>query len=89
MFRATIVDSAPRSAGEWVGNLLASIPPALMDFAGGVAAGAGLYGWLDWAAMLLGFALLLSTFRGFRRGRIVGPVLRAAIGVLLMGWAIA
>jgi hypothetical protein len=62
---------------------------ALMDFAGGVAAGEDLYGWLDWAAILIGFALLLSTFRGLRRGRIVGPVLRAAIGVVLMGWAIA
>jgi len=87
----TTVDSGDilRTAGEGVGSFLAGIPPALMDFFGGVGAGAGLHGWMDWAAMFIGLALLLSAFRGIRRARIVGPLLSGAIGVALMGWAIA
>ena len=78
-----------RSAGEGLGSFLAGIPPALVNFFSGVAAGAGLHGVVDWAAMLFGLALLLSAIRGFRRRRIVGPMVGGAIGVALMGWAIA
>ena len=78
-----------RAAGEGVGNFLAGIPPALIDFVSGIAAGAGLHGVLDWAAMILGLGLLLSTVRGLRRKRIVGPMIGGTIGVALMGWAIA
>ena len=78
-----------RTAGESVGNFLAGIPPALVDFFSGVAAGAGLHGVVDWAAMIFGLALLLSAIGGFRRRRIVGPMIGGAFGVALMGWAIA
>jgi len=78
-----------RTAGEGVGSFLPGIPPALVDFFSGVAAGAGLHGVVDWAAMILGLALLLSAIEGFRRRRIVGPMVGGAIGVALMGWAIA
>ncbi|MHA7817837.1 MAG: hypothetical protein ACX93N_15275 [Pseudohaliea sp.] len=78
-----------RAAGEGVGNFLAGIPSALIDFFSGIAAGAGLHGVLDWAAMILGLGLLLSAVRGLRRKRIVGPMIGGTIGVTLMGWAIA
>jgi len=72
-----------------VGSFLAGIPPALIDFFGGVATGAGLNGILDWAVMLVGLALLMSAIQGVRRRRIVGPMLSGTIGVMLIGWAIA
>ncbi|MFN2330026.1 MAG: hypothetical protein ABR612_14010 [Chromatocurvus sp.] len=78
-----------RSAGESIGGFLAGIPPALVNFVSGVGEGAGLHGLLDWTAMIVGIALLLSTIRGLMNGRIVGPVLRGAVGVVFMGWAIA
>jgi hypothetical protein len=81
-------DSALQSAGEAVGGFIASIPPALASFFGGVGAGAGVHGIIDWAALLLGIGFLLSVIRGIRRGRIVGPALRGVIGVALMGWAV-
>ncbi|MFK7829323.1 MAG: hypothetical protein AB8B57_06030 [Congregibacter sp.] len=78
-----------RSIGESVGSFLAGIPPAIGEFFGGVGQGAGVNGILDWTALILGLALLLSTIRGFKRGRIVGPMFRGMIGVAIMGWAIA
>ena len=36
-----------RTVGEGVGSFLAGIPPALVDFFSGVAAGAGLHGVVD------------------------------------------
>lgn len=81
--------SVLRSAGERVGNVLAGIPPAIRDFFGGIGEGAGLHSAFDWAAMILGLALLLSSIGGLvRRRRIVGPVVSGAIGVALMTWAI-
>ena len=47
-----------RSAGEGLGSFLAGIPPALVNFFSGVAAGAGLHGVVDWGAMLLGLTHL-------------------------------
>lgn len=78
-----------QNVGEGVGNFLSAIPPAIGDFFSGVGQGAGVSGFLDWAALLIGLALLVSVIRGFKRGRIVGPVLRGFIGVALMGWAVA
>ncbi|WP_350036555.1 hypothetical protein [Pseudohaliea sp.] len=72
-----------------MGHFLAGIPPALIDFFSGIAVGAGLHGVLAWAAMIFGLGLLLSAVRGLRRQRIVGPMIGGAIGVALMGWAIA
>ncbi|PLW83859.1 hypothetical protein CWI75_00405 [Kineobactrum sediminis] len=77
-----------RSAGENVGGFLAGIPSAIRDFFSGVGEGAGVYGFLDWAALIIGIALLISAARGFGRGRIVGPVLRGFIGLAVMGWAV-
>ena len=78
-----------RSMGEGLGSVLAGIPPAIGDFFSGVGAGAGLHGIVDWIAMILGIAMLLSTIKGLKQGRIVGPLLRGVIGVAFMGWAIA
>ena len=39
--------------------------------------------------MFGGVAFLLSTIRGVRRGRIVGPAIRGVIAVALMGWAVS
>lgn len=78
-----------QSIGEAVGGFLAGIPPAVGSFVAGVGEGAGVYGVLDWTALILGIALLLSVFRGLTRGRIVGPIVRGAIGIALMGWAVS
>jgi hypothetical protein len=81
--------SVTASAGEAVGGFLAGIPPAIGDFFSGVGQGAGVAGLFDWAALIVGIALLLSVIRGVRRGRIVGPAIRGVIGVALMGWAVS
>lgn len=78
-----------QTLGEGVGGFLAGIPPAISSFFSGVGQGAGIHGLFDWAALLIGLSLLLSVFAGFKRGRIVGPVVRGAIAVALMGWAVA
>jgi hypothetical protein len=78
-----------RSVGESVGSFLAGIPPAINDFFGGVSAGAGVYGFVDWVALIVGLALLISAVRGLMRGAIVGPVLRGFIGLAAMGWAVS
>lgn len=75
--------------GEVVGGFLASIPPAIGNFFTGVGEGAGVYDFMDWAALIIGIALLLSAVKGLKGGRIVGPILRGAIGVALMGWAVS
>lgn len=89
MNRAAQSGGVLRSIGEGVGNVLAGIPPAIGDFFSGVGAGAGVHSTLDWVALIVGLALLLSAFNGLRRGRIVAPALRGLMGVALMGWAIA
>lgn len=75
--------------GEVVGGFLAGIPPAIGNFFTGVGEGAGVYGFLDWTALIIGIALLLSAIKGLKGGSIIGPILRGAIGVALMGWAIS
>lgn len=75
--------------GEVVGGFLAGIPPAIGNFFTGVGEGAGVYGFMDWAALILGIALLLSAIKGLSSGRIVGPILSGAIGLALMGWAVS
>ena len=54
-----------RTAGEGVGSFLAGIPPALVDFFSGVAAGAGLHGVVDWAAMISRAGVAAVGDRGF------------------------
>ena len=76
------------SLGETVGGFVAGIPAALGSFFGGVGEGAGVHGVFDWIALLMGIALLLTSARGIRAGRILGPALRGVIGVALMGWAV-
>jgi hypothetical protein len=78
-----------RAVGESVGSFLAGIPPAINDFFGGVSAGAGVQGFVDWVALIVGLALLISAVRGFMRGVIVGPALRGFIGLAAMGWAVS
>lgn len=75
--------------GEVVGGFLAGIPPALGNFFTGVGEGAGVYGFVDWAALIIGIALLLSGIKGLKAGSVVGPIIRGAIGVALMGWAVS
>ena len=75
--------------GEVVGGFLAGIPPAIGNFFAGVGEGAGVSGLLDWTALILGIALLLSAVKGLKGGSVVGPILRGAIGVALMGWAVS
>jgi hypothetical protein len=75
--------------GELVGNFIAAIPGALGDFFTGVGEGAGVNGAADWAALIIGLALLLGGVKGLKDGRIVGPIIGGAIGVALMGWAIS
>jgi hypothetical protein len=82
-------DGFLQSLGEAFGGFLAAIPAGLNSFFGGVGEGAGVHGMFDWVALVLGLALLLSTIRGFSRGRVVGPMLRGVIAVALMGWAVA
>ncbi|WP_439106125.1 hypothetical protein [Congregibacter sp.] len=77
------------SSGEAVGGFLSGIPAALSDFFAGVGKGAGVNGMFDWAALIIGLALLLGAARGIRRGRIVGPVVSGFIAVALMGWAVS
>ncbi len=81
--------SVSESAGEAVGGVLAKVPPAIADFFSGVGEGAGVHGVIDWTALIVGVAFLLSTIRGVRRGRIVGPAIRGIIAVALMGWAVS
>ena len=78
-----------QALGEAVGSFLSGIPPAVRSFVTGVGEGAGVHGFLDWTALVLGLALLLSVIRSLKAGRIVGPVVRGAIGIALMGWAVS
>lgn len=75
--------------GEQVGGFLAQLPGGIADFFGGVGEGAGVSGFIDWTALILGLALILSAAKGLKGGKIVGPILGGAIGVALMGWAIS
>ena len=75
--------------GEVIGGFLAGIPPAIGNFFTGVGEGAGVHGFLDWTALILGIALLHSAVKGLKGGGVVGPILRGAIGVALMGWAVS
>ena len=89
MSESADADGVLHSAGEGVGGFIAGIPAALGDFFSGVGEGAGVDGVVDWAALIIGLALLLSVIRGVKRGRIVGPMIRGVMAVALMGWAIA
>ena len=82
-------DGILQSLGEAIGSFLSGIPGAISSFFGGLGEGAGVHGALDWVAFILGIALLVSVVRGVRRGRVVGPIVRGAIGVALMGWAVS
>jgi len=75
--------------GEQVGSFIAQLPGAISDFFGGVGEGAGVSGFIDWAALLIGLAMVLSAAKGLKGGKIVGPIIGGAIGVALMGWAIS
>ena len=81
-------ESMLHSVGESVGGFLASLPDSIGSFFAGIGAGAGVQGFFDWAGLIIGLALLLSTVKSFRAGRIVGPMLRGFVGVALMGWAV-
>lgn len=74
--------------GEMVGNLLSAIPGALGDFFAGVGEGAGISGYADWGAFLIGLGLILSGVKGLTNGNIVGSIISGAIGVGLMSWAV-
>ncbi len=74
--------------GEQVGRFLAESPGGLVDFFGGVGRGAGVSGFVDWAALLIGLALILAGAKGLMGGKIVRPIIVGAIGVALMGWAV-
>lgn len=74
--------------GEMVGNLLSALPSALVDFFTGVGEGAGISGYADWGAFLIGLALILSGIKGLTNGKIVGSIISGAIGVGLMSWAV-
>lgn len=89
MDQSTETDSFLQGLGEAVGGFIANLPPAIGSFFSGVGQGAGVHGALDWVALVLGIALMISVVRGVRRGRIVGPALRGLIGVALMGWAVS
>ncbi len=78
-----------RWLGDRVGKFLAELPGSIADFFGGVGEGAGVSGFIDWAALLIGLAMILSSAKGLKGGKIVGPILGGAIGVALMGWAIS
>lgn len=78
-----------QSVGEALGSFLSAVPGAISSFFTGIARGAGVQGIADWAALIIGIALLVSAIRGLVRGRIVGPLVSGAIGVALMGWAVS
>ena len=82
-------EGALHTTGEAVGGFISKIPGAISSFFGGVGEGAGVHGTFDWIALILGVALLASVYRGFKRGRIVGPMLSGLIGITLMGWAVS
>ena len=88
MSESADADSLLRSIGESVGGFLAGIPPAIGDLFGGIGAGAGLDGILDWTFMIVGIALLVSASRGLTRGRIVLPMLFGVIGIAFMAWSV-
>jgi hypothetical protein len=89
MDQATETDSFLQSLGESLGGFLAGLPSAIGSFFSGVGQGAGVHGLIDWIALVVGIALMISVVRGVRAGRIVGPALRGVIGVALMGWAVS
>ena len=82
-------DGALHNTGEAVGGFISKIPDAVGSFFGGLGEGAGVHGAFDWIALVIGIALLASVYRGFKRGRIVGPMLSGLIGITLMGWAVS
>ena len=75
--------------GERVGQISRRTAGSIADFFGGVGEGAGVSGFIDWAALLIGLAMILSSAKGLKGGKIVGPILGGAIGGALMGWAIS
>ena len=89
MSEASDTNGFLQALGEAVGGFIAGLPSAIGSFFSGVGAGAGVHGFFDWAALLIGIALLVSVIRDVRKGRIVWPALRGVIGIALMGWAVA
>ncbi|MEE4278122.1 MAG: hypothetical protein V2I82_06620 [Halieaceae bacterium] len=78
-----------KSLGEGVGNFISAIPGAINSFFSGLGEGAGVHGAIDWIALVISIAMLISAARGIKRGRIVGPALGGLIGVALLGWAVS
>jgi len=74
--------------GQAVGGFIAGIPDAVRSFFAGLGEGAGVSGVIDWIALVVAIALLLSVLRSVRRGRIVGPFISGAIAIALLGWAV-
>ena len=60
--------------GEQIGRFLAELPGGLVDFFSGVGRGAGVSGFIDWAALLIGLALILAGAKGLKDGKIVRPI---------------
>lgn len=78
-----------QSLGEAIGGFISGIPPAIGNFFTGVGKGASIDGFMDWTALLLGVALLVSVIKSIKRGSIIGSVLRGVICVALLGWAVS
>lgn len=78
-----------QASGEALGSFIAGIPGAVRGFFGGLGQGAGISGVLDWIALVIAIALLLSVVRSVRRGRIVGPFINGVIAIALLGWAVS
>lgn len=77
-----------QSIGEAIGGFISALPSAIGSFFAGLGQGAGVHGALDWTALVVAIALLLSVVRGVKRGRVVGPAVRGLLGVMLLGWAV-
>ena len=78
-----------QGAGEAVGSVISGIPGVVGNFFSGLGDGAGIHGAIDWTLLVIAVALLVSVYRGIKRGRIVGPAIRGLIAFALLGWAIA
>ncbi len=89
MSEATDDGSLAQGAGEAVGGVISGIPGVVGDFFTGLGDGAGIHGVIDWTLLVIAIAMFFSVYRGLKRGRIIGPVLRGLIGVALLGLAIA
>jgi hypothetical protein len=78
-----------QNLGQGIGNFIAGIPGAIGSFFSGLGQGAGIDGALDWIALVISIAMLISVVRGVKRGRIVGPAVSGLIAIALLGWAVS